>query len=271
MAEKEAETRGGKAAGAPSARGPMSEPKAAEAPKPKEAEGAKAKVPVPAPPKLEAAKAKAAGVPAAKESEAAKPRSPAPEPARPAPGASGSRLDMPLAVSEISVLLDTYDDIFSDFDPRPYDQRELSEDFLKELGRRHLETKKGGYEVHFLIPTAEREPRYEAIIKKRLREHFQHELHDLEGQIKHRHSRGLHHLLIGFGLLAAETSLVLFYPNSLAQRLVSLLLVPGGWFYVWTGMELMLEEPFNMTQQRAFNEKFVRCSYVFVTADPEED
>ena len=37
-----------------------------------------------------------------------------------------------LQQSEISLLLDSYDDIFSDFDPRPYNQRALSQDFLAE-------------------------------------------------------------------------------------------------------------------------------------------
>ena len=32
----------------------------------------------------------------------------------------------------ISLILESYTDIFSDFDPRPYDQRTLSDDFLLE-------------------------------------------------------------------------------------------------------------------------------------------
>jgi len=31
-----------------------------------------------------------------------------------------------LQLSEISLIIDTYDDIFSDFDPRPYSQRALA-------------------------------------------------------------------------------------------------------------------------------------------------
>ena len=37
-----------------------------------------------------------------------------------------------LKKSEISLSLDNYDDIFSDFDPRPFSQRALSDDFLIE-------------------------------------------------------------------------------------------------------------------------------------------
>ena len=36
---------------------------------------------------------------------------------------------------EISFWLDSYDDLFSDFDPRPYAQKGFSEDFLDEAKR----------------------------------------------------------------------------------------------------------------------------------------
>ena len=34
--------------------------------------------------------------------------------------------------SKMSLILDTYLDIFSSFDPRPYEERSLSDDFLDE-------------------------------------------------------------------------------------------------------------------------------------------
>jgi hypothetical protein len=76
------------------------------------------------------------------------------------------------SLREITIQLDVYDDIFSDFDPRPYQERELSEDFLKEIQRRYLEDNRGRFEIHFTIPSSERDTKEEALIKKRLREHF---------------------------------------------------------------------------------------------------
>ena len=40
-----------------------------------------------------------------------------------------------LSKGEISILLDTYDDIFSDFDPRPYSQRALSRSEERRVGK----------------------------------------------------------------------------------------------------------------------------------------
>ena len=70
---------------------------------------------------------------------------------------------------EITIQLDTYDDIFSDFDPRPYSSRALSEDFIKEIKRHYMEDKRGRFEVHFTIPASERNIGDEGLIKKRLR------------------------------------------------------------------------------------------------------
>ena len=47
------------------------------------------------------------------------------------PGSDRTREPNP-AVGAVSLWLDTYEDIFSDFDPRPYGQRALSEDFVAE-------------------------------------------------------------------------------------------------------------------------------------------
>jgi hypothetical protein len=77
-----------------------------------------------------------------------------------------------LKISEISLWLDTYDDIFSDFDPRPFSQRSLSVDFLDELKRASRDKVSGQIELKFLIPDKQRIVETELQIRKRLREHF---------------------------------------------------------------------------------------------------
>lgn len=56
-------------------------------------------------------------------------------------------------LNSIQIALDHYDDIFSDFDPSPFSQRMLSDDFLKEMQKRYIETKKGSlkYGFHFQL------------------------------------------------------------------------------------------------------------------------
>ncbi|PIU76093.1 hypothetical protein COS75_00785, partial [Candidatus Pacearchaeota archaeon CG06_land_8_20_14_3_00_35_12] len=77
-----------------------------------------------------------------------------------------------LQMSEISLWLDHYDDIFSDFDPRPFSQRALSDDFLLEAKRASKEKISGAIEMQFLIPHDKRNKELENTIKKRLHDHF---------------------------------------------------------------------------------------------------
>ena len=59
-------------------------------------------------------------------------------------------------MSEISLNLDSYDDIFSDFDPRPYSERAMSQDFLAEAHRASIDKGFGQIELNFLIPKNKR-------------------------------------------------------------------------------------------------------------------
>ena len=77
-----------------------------------------------------------------------------------------------LAKSEISLILDTYDDIFSDFDPRPYEERALSDDFLLEAKKASRDKATGTIELIFMMPAGKRDTHKESLIKRRLRDHF---------------------------------------------------------------------------------------------------
>jgi hypothetical protein len=72
----------------------------------------------------------------------------------------------------VSLWLDTYEDIFSDFDPHPYAQRALSEDFLAEARRAVRDRRDEVPELRFLVPTHIRNLEDETTIRKRLRDHF---------------------------------------------------------------------------------------------------
>lgn len=170
---------------------------------------------------------------------------------------------------EMLVWLDTYDDIFSDFDPRPFSRRELSDDFLKELGRRYMENTKGGIEVHFQIPAAAREPRLEAMIRKRLREHFWQERQNVRTQIRQHQNKGLIYAGAGFGLLLVDLGITLWQPEAVWAKVAGILLMPAGWFSLWSGMEKLAEVPYKLEHLRSFYDKFAKCNYTFVTHDLE--
>ena len=174
------------------------------------------------------------------------------------------------AFREITITLDTYDDIFSDFDPRPYYERELSEDFIKEIHRRYMEDKRGRFEVHFTIPFSERDAKEEALIKKRLREHFAIQMARETESIKSTKARGYVYLLAGAAVLLSDAfALVVLNESSVFYRILSVLVVPAGWYGMWTGMGKVIDDPFASIERRALYEKFEKANYIFISEELE--
>jgi len=73
------------------------------------------------------------------------------------------------SVSKIIFSLDDYGDLFSDFDPRYYSKKAISDDFLTEL-RRSIKSKRfEAVELKLVLEDSKRDRKDEAAIKKRLR------------------------------------------------------------------------------------------------------
>jgi hypothetical protein len=175
---------------------------------------------------------------------------------RPPPGAR------PPAPGALSLWLDTYEDIFSDFDPRPYAQRALSEDFLAEARRAVRERRDDVPELVFLVPAPARNPDDETIIRKRLREHFRHHADRLARE----HRRGLWRSLAiaaaGFAVMAAS-ALLRRQPETLARTLLHVILEPAGWFAVWFGLDHLFYASRELGREQAFYRKMARAEVVF--------
>jgi hypothetical protein len=168
-----------------------------------------------------------------------------------------------LAKSEISLWLDTYDDIFSDFDPRPYSQRALSDDFLVEAKKATRELKTGQLELRFLIPVAIRDVEKEIIIRKRLREHFKKYAHRLKleklGMIK----QGA--LLIFFGIIMMFLATFILFQEkkNFVLSFLIILLEPAAWFSFWEGAYLLVFKVKEKNPDLEFYEKMSKAEFVF--------
>lgn len=141
-----------------------------------------------------------------------------------------------LSKGEISMLLDTYDDIFSDFDPRPFLSRALSDDFLLEAKKAAREREER-LELRFLIPKNKRNFEHEILIKKRLREHFKKHALILKDEIKRIKKKGVFMTTIGVLMIMLATYFLSLQSDSLIIHFLIVLLEPGGWFTAWTGLD----------------------------------
>lgn len=144
-----------------------------------------------------------------------------------------------LREGNISLVLDSYNEIFSDFDPRPSAERGLSIDFLDEC-RRALREGEGGVELRLLIPKNKRESKEEVIIKRRLKAHFTKHVLEKQKEVKKIRLNGS--LLIGLGIVMMFVSYlvyseILFAGREILKNIALIITEPAGWFLFWIGGE----------------------------------
>ena len=138
-----------------------------------------------------------------------------------------------LEMSQIGILLDNYDDIFSDFDPRHYSQRSLSDDFLSEAKKVSRDKQSDKLELDFLVPKALRDLKMEATIKKRLRDHFNKHMHQLHTEIKTKRAKAAVLALTGMLMMLAATYIYSYEAGGFFSRFLFVLMEPTGWFMTW--------------------------------------
>lgn len=166
--------------------------------------------------------------------------------------------------AEISLWLDTYDDIFSDFDPRPFSQRALSDDFLFEAKKASKDKSLGEFELKFLIPQDLRNPADEKLIKSRLKEHFRRHSEEKRKEYKGLIKQGVIFSIIGFILMILATIIITYYEDhSIYFKFLIVLLEPAGWFLFWEGLNLSIFESKHKKPEYEFYQKMENCEISF--------
>ena len=170
-----------------------------------------------------------------------------------------------IKMSGISLALDDYNDLFSDFDPRPYNERALSDDFLVEAKKAARDKASGALELKLMIPNAKRNKDDEVTIKKRLRDHFKRHhkmLRDEKNDIVY---RGL--LFAVAGVIIMFVAAFFFFEKAaykLVDKFLLILLEPAGWFLFWEGLSLVVFESKKKNPDVTFYEKMASCEINFI-------
>lgn len=158
-----------------------------------------------------------------------------------------------LKQANISLIIDTYDDIFSDFDPRDFNQRALSDDFLLEC-KRAARDKLTGIELRIMVPKAIRNFKDESKIKKRLIDHFKHHYSLEEKEIKKIVWEGISWFALGTVCILGVSWLHTFESMNFGLNLLATMLEPAGWFSFWEG----LGKVFIVTKEKSENFEFYK-------------
>lgn len=162
---------------------------------------------------------------------------------------------------DILLVLDSYDDLFSDFDPRPYSKKALSEDFLVECKKASLD-KKGKIQIKFFLPKQKREPMDEIKIKKRMKEHFHKHMIQNRRIIEKIRTKGFGWFIAGSSLIVITAILPDEFSSVFMKVLINLA-HPGGWFFLWEGLAKLLITTKEKKPNYEFYKKMVNANISF--------
>ncbi len=170
----------------------------------------------------------------------------------------------PEETSEVRFAINTYNDIFSDFDPRPLAQRGLSEDFLSEAKRAAIVKEAEKIDFIFMIPKKERNLREEGRIESRLREYFRKHLGILQKEKNKVLKQGIIFTIIGIIMMLFATFLFFKFKNAtFIASFFTLLLEPASWFLFWEGLDLVIFESRKANSNLQFHEKMAKARIRF--------
>jgi hypothetical protein len=166
---------------------------------------------------------------------------------------------------DISIWIDEYDDIFSDFDSRPYSDRVLSDDFIGELNKVSKESEIIISELKLLIPDRLRNKETEAVIIKRLHAFFRRGFHQISNLRRQTVVRNVLLLCLGILLMASASYVSRFRTDNPLLNILFVILEPGGWFMVWNSLDQMFNELRRKKGEFIFYSAMVKSKISFVS------
>jgi len=160
----------------------------------------------------------------------------------------------------IILAIDSYDDIFSDFDPGEYKVKALSNDFLAEC-KIASKDKKDGLELIFLMAKNKRKKVVEAEIIKRLTNHFQRHYDLTSKEIKHTKQIGVSWFFAGAVIMLFATFLTNY--QGFIISFLETISEPAGWFMFWEGLSKVFIEVKKELPEHEFYKKLSKSKIIF--------
>ncbi|HYM94203.1 MAG TPA: hypothetical protein VET23_08695 [Chitinophagaceae bacterium] len=155
-------------------------------------------------------------------------------------------------MAELSLWLDYYDDLYSDFDSRYYLKRRVSKDFLYELRNALKYKKERVTDLLLLLPQEKRDEPNEKAIAGSLRDFFatQYRIHSDKC---HRKINNV--ITLGItGILVMVINSYIGFKGTHTLTLVALrvLLEPAGWFLLWASFDFLFYSLKELKKDREF-------------------
>jgi hypothetical protein len=167
-------------------------------------------------------------------------------------------------LSEVSIVIDTWDDVFSDFDPRPLSERTVSGDFIDELKKRYREQHDRDMIIKLFAPEELQDKESELMVTRRLQHHFDDLCRSAQNVRRQQILRGVLYVLVGSVSLSSLV-LMTYYQvlSKLVIELLGVVLMPLGWFGVWEGFSRVIDGAPSLQQDIAFYGHLAGATYRF--------
>jgi hypothetical protein len=145
-------------------------------------------------------------------------------------------------MAELSMWLDGYNDIYSDFDARALPRRRISEDFMHELEAAYRRREEHTDCLTLQVPADARIEADEKLITARLNSHFTIEYELSRALLKRKTNKNI--LFFCSSLLIMVANILISTRESTPGNISSLriLLEPAGWFFFWNSLEYFIYE-----------------------------
>ena len=166
-------------------------------------------------------------------------------------------------LSEISILLNSYNDIFSAFDPSEYSERTLSDDFIVQA-KNFSKTKDGNkMSLKLLLPQSARNDQVEKVIIKRLHTHFKDAFQQIKRDVTKTNRKGILLTAIGITLMVTASYLSFMKPEQYYIHFLLVIFEPAGWFLLWAGLDHLVYSSKETKNDLAFNLKMTKSEIKF--------
>lgn len=158
-------------------------------------------------------------------------------------------------MAELNLWLDSYDDIYSDFDSRHYLKRRVSEDFLHELRTEMKYKKKQAGDMLLLLPQEQRNETTEKIIVNSLADFFNSRFQFFRNKCRLKLNNGI--LLFAAGVIIMLLNTWINYRSGESFPIVFLkvLLEPAGWFLIWAAFDFLFYDFTELKKEKSFYKK----------------
>ena len=166
---------------------------------------------------------------------------------------------------DVIIGISGYEDLFSDFDPRPFVQKAVSDDFMTELNKLTAEDDAQIRTLKFQMPHSARTPESEMIIAKRLEHDFARIHAKTAHDVRSIYTSGIVKAIFGMLALMGALSVTNFDIPPLWRNLCLVVLEPAGWFFMWSGFEETLNGSRPLRLKRDFYAQLRRCKIEFAS------